>query len=243
MATNVSIILQMSDGTFSYLRNDVTLNSLTEVKTDNSGILNIAGDLSAGQALQSKVVVAAAAKVVTDDATTGCFGHAAFYDAQGSIMCVIQGGGNTDSGLPMLMKPVRLSTGVTVKVLAQAGETATLKIGSLAVYCASGKSDIFFGTGSDGSAVSMLNKDGNSIGESLTGQRAVSVYATYPTTNGLAQIGVADGIGAFYIESAAGQLKFMANPALGRDSQGLVPFQPCNFSINQNDTLSLTANT
>jgi len=243
MATNVSIVLQMSDGTVSYLRNDVTLNSLTEIKTDNSGILNIAGGLSAGQALQGKTVVAAGAKVVTDDATTGCFGHAAFYDAQGSIVCIIQGGGNTDSGLPMLMKPVRLSTGVTVKALAQAGETSTLKIGSMAVYCASGKSDIFFGTGVDATAVSMVNKDGNTIGESLTGQRVVKVYATYPTTNGVAQIGVVDGIGAFYVEDAAGQLKFMAFPALGRDSQGMVPLQAANFVVNQNDTLTITANT
>ena len=242
MATNVSIVLQMSDGTVSYLRNDVTLDTLTEVKTDNSGILNIAGNLSAGQALQGKTVVAAGAKVQTDDATTGCFSHAAFYDAQGSIVCLIQGGGNSDSGLPMLKKPVRLSTGVTVKVLAQAGASG-MQIGSLAVYCASGKSDIFTGTGVDATAVSMINKDGNTIGESLTGQRVVAAYATYPSTNGLAEIGVADGIGAFYVEDSAGQLKAMFFPALGRNQQGMVDYQACNFIVAQNDTLTITANT
>jgi len=243
MATNVSVILQMSDGTVSYLRNDVTMGTLTEVKTDASGILNIAGGLSAGQALQNKVVVAAAAKVQSDDATTGCFGHCAFYSPQGNIISLVQGGGNMDSGLPALKRPVKLTTGVTVKVLAQVGETANLKIGSMAVQCASGKSDIFFGTAVDATAVAMLNKDGNTIGEALSGERAVMTYQTYATTNGVAQIGVADGINAFYVENSSGQLKYMAYPALGRDTQSLVPFIPCNFLIDQNDTLTITANT
>ena len=55
MATNASVILKFSDGTITYLRNDLTLDTLTEIKTDNSGILNIAGNLSAGQANQNKV--------------------------------------------------------------------------------------------------------------------------------------------------------------------------------------------
>lgn len=243
MATNVSVILQMSDGTVSYLRNDVTLNTLTEIKTDNSNILNIAGALSAGQALQNKTVVAGAVRVQTDDATTGSFSHAAFYSPQGNIMCLLQGGGNSDSGLPMLSKGVRLTTGVTLKVLAQAVEASAFKIGSMAVYCASGKSDIFFGTGSDATSVPMLNKDGNTIGEALSGETATMTYQTYPCTNGLAQIGVADGINAFYVEDSSGQLKYMAYPALGRDNQALVPMIRCNFRINQNDTLTITANT
>lgn len=242
MATNVSVVLQMSDGSVSYLRNDVTLDTLTEVKTDNSGILNIAGDLSAGQALQGKTVVAAMARVQTDDATSGAFGHCAFYSPQGNIMCLIQGGGCNNTGLQPLKKPVRLTTGVTVKVLAQAS-AAGMQIGSVAVYCASGKSDIFTGTAVDATSVSMTNKDGNTIGEALSGERAVAIYSSYPGTNGLAEIGVADGINAFFVEDSSGQLKHMAFPGKGAGDEQFIPFVPVSFSINQNDTLTIRANT
>ena len=243
MATNASVILKFSDGTITYLRNAVTEDTLTEVKTDNSGILNIAGNLSAGQANQNKVCTHAAVKVQKDSSADGAFSHAAFYGVQGEILCLIQGMATTAGGYVPLAKPVRMTTGVTVKVLAQE-RADTAQIASLAVYCASGKSDIFTATASDGANVAMTNKDGNTIGEALVGQTVQMAYATYPATNGLADTGVSDGINALFVEDSQGQLKamFYTVAGTGAGSEGIVPYQMQSFRVDQNDTLTVRAN-
>jgi len=116
MAANASIICKFSDGTVGYLRNAITLDAATEVKTDNSGLLNIAGDLSVGQAFQGKTLTHASVKIQNDSATSGAFGYASIIGVDGSIIGAIQGGGTQTSGLPRLKKPVRMQTGVKINV-------------------------------------------------------------------------------------------------------------------------------
>lgn len=246
MATNVSVFISFSDGTFTMLRDEISADATYEVSTDASGNLNITGDISVGQAYQGKTAVGAVCKVQTDSATTGAFAHGAFYGPDGSILCVIQGGGCKTSALPRLHKPVRMQTGVVCKVMWQAVSDAATNIGSLAVVCASGKADIFTGTGSDGANVSMTNKDGNTLGQALSGQVVSAAYATYPSTNGLADTGIAaaDGIGAFFVEAADGTLKMMYPPAQASSSAdgNVADFIAGSFRVDQNDTLTIRSN-
>jgi len=241
MATHVSAIVKFSDGSISFLRDDVSADTLTEIQTDASGILNIAPDLSVGVANQDKVATHCLVKVQTDSAQTGSFSHGAFYGTQGQVLSAVQGGGYRVGGLPKLVKPVRMQSGVTLKVQWQA-VADSVEIASVAAYCASGKCDIFTATAVDDTNVSFTNKDGNTWGESLAGDTVVATYSTYAALNGLADTGVADGIDAFFVESASGQLLGMMAPDQGAYDAMPVAWVPQSIRVNQNDTATLRAN-
>ena len=242
MATNASVILKFSDGTVGYLRNDVTLDAATEVKTDNSGLLNQAGGLSVGQAFQGKTLTHAAVKVQTDTATSGAFGYCSIIGISGNIIGAIEGGGQATSGLPRLKRPVRMQTGVKINVFAQQLGDA-VQYASLAVYCQSGKVEIFQGLAVDATNVSMTSViSGSTIGEALVNERVVCYYATYPATNGLADTGVVDGVNALFVEDAQGQLKAMMYTGQGLGNPDQIQFIEDSFPVRQNDTLTLRAN-
>jgi len=239
MATNISIYGLCSDGTFVALRDTVTEDTLTEIKTDASADLNITGDVGLGQAFQDKTLVRAVAKVQTDDATTGCLSWADLKDAQGTIICPIQGGGSSVSALPVLVKPVRLKTGIIAEARWQA-VADSVQYGALMCYTASGMCDVFYALGVDSTPTSMQNASGATVGQSLAGQVIVGAYATYSATNGLDDND--DGVNAFYIESAEGQLKAMYPPGrVGNGTNDLTNWIRYPVRIDQNDTLTITA--
>jgi len=242
MATNASVSVLFSDGSMTYLRNAVTLATLTEIKTDNSGALNITGDLPIGQSSQDKVAIAAFCKIQTDNASTGCFGYAAFYGTDGEVLCPIQGGGTMASGMPRLVKPVVMKTGITVKVLAQSNTDAA-KRANYACYTASGKCEILSVLAVDATATELVNKEGNGIGECLTDEVIVACYATYSAQKGLADTGVTNGINALYLEDSAGQLKGLISTTMGGGDGSELPVQyvPQGYMINQNDKLFVKA--
>lgn len=242
MASNISVFLRFSDGTFGSLRTTVTESSTafgqyTEITTEG-GDLNQTAGISAGQAFNGQTVTHAFALCATDSATTACFVGAYFEDTNGSIMVPIQGGGQHMSGLPMLKKPIRLMTGVVVKAALQdTGDS--VQIATLAVYCASGKSDVFAALGVDDTPTAMLNPQGKTVGQSLDSQTIQSAYATYAATNGLDDND--GGVNAVYIENAAGVLKAMYPTAKGVGGNSPVPYITYPVSIVQNDTLTVTA--
>jgi len=242
MATNASVICKFSDGTIGYLRNAISLDAATEVKTDASGLVNQAPDLSIGQAFQNKTLIAASVKIQTDSATSGAFGYASIVGTGGNVIGVIQGSGSSGAGLPRLKKPVRMTTGVKINVFAQAIGDA-VQYASLAVYYASGRADVFQGLAIDATDVSMKSVVGNlTLGEAAQGERVACYYATYPATNGLADTGVADGVNALFAEDSSGQLKSMMYVAKGNMDGEVVEFVEDSFTIEQNDTLTLRAN-
>ena len=242
MATNASAICKFSDGTISYLRSVITLDANSELKTDASGLVNQAGDLSVGQANQGKTLTHCSIKIQNDSNTTGAFGYGQVLGVGGNTIGIIQGGGTQSTGLPALKRPIRMMTGVKINVFAQSVGDA-VQYGSLAVYCASGKVDIFQGLGSDGADVPMLSVvSGSTLGEALVNERVVCYYATYAATNGLADTGVVDGVSAFFAEDAQGQLKSMMFAAQGIGNPMQVPFVEDTFTVRQNDTLTIRAN-
>ena len=238
MATNVSIYGLCSDGTFVALRDAINEDTLTEIQTDASADLNVTGNVSIGQAYQGKTLVRAVAKVQTDNSTAGCLSWADLKDAQGTIICPIQGGGSNVSSMPVLVKPVRLKTGIIAEARWQ-DVADSVQYGALMCYTASGTCDVFYALGVDSTPTPMINASGATIGQSLAGQVIVGAYATYSATNGLDDN--ADGVNAFYVESAEGQLKAMYPPGAGAYINSLTEWIRYPVRIDQNDTLTITA--
>ena len=245
MASDIMGFVKFQDGSFaSLLKEGASSATVTELKTGGTG-LNQVADVSIGQAYSGKIAVAAHIICVKDGTSTAPssgdgFGSGYFLGPDGKIICLVQGGGGSSSGLSPLAKPIRMQTGITLQATFVAA-TDGVCLGSLAVYCSDGTSDVFTATGVDATKVSMTNKDGSTFGQALAGKKLVKAYATYNSTKGLNEDGA--GVGAFFHESAEGQLKMMFPPCQG-NSQEPVPYIPCyNTIVLQNDTLSITATT
>lgn len=242
MATNASIICKFSDGSVIYFRNNVTLDTATEVLSDASGLVNQAGSVSFGQIAQGKTLTHAGVKVQTDSNNTGAFGYASVVGVGGEIIGALQGTGSAGAGLPRLKRPIRCTTGQKLFVFAQAIADA-VQYGSLAVYTSSGKVQIFQGLGIDDTDVPMKSVISNlTLGEALAGEQIVCYYSTYAASFGVADTGVADGVNAFFAESSNGQLKAMMYAGKGNPSDDMVHWVEDSFRVMQNDTLTLRAN-
>jgi hypothetical protein len=242
MASNISVFLRFSDGTFGSLRSTVTESSTafgqyTEITTEG-GDLNQTEGVSAGQAFNGKTCTHAFAKCATDNATTAAFVGAYFENTDGSIAVPIQGGGQHQSGMPPLKKPIRLATGVVVKAALQDVADA-VQIATLSVYCASGKSDLFAALAVDDTPTALVNPQGKTIGQALDGQTISCAMATYGATNGLDDND--GGVNALYVENAAGVLKAMYPITRGNSGDSPVPWISYPVKIVQNDTATVTA--
>ena len=238
MATDIAGFVQFSDGTFaSLLKEGATAETVTTLPTGGTGLNQVSG-VEIGQAYEGKTAVAASVRVITDAAVTGAFAHAYFQGPDGRIICPVQGGGYQASGVATLKKPVMMTTGVTLRATFDAQADA-VALASLAVYCTDGTADNFSVKAVDATKTSMVNKDGSTIGQALTGKSIVCAYATYGSTKGLNDNG--EGNGGFYIEKADGQLKMMHPPAVFASTNAMVPYveyaKP--VKIEQNDTLSI----
>ena len=239
MATDINAFGQFSDGTFgSFRKEGATAETVTNVQTGGVGLAQVSS-VDIGQAYVGKTLVAMSVQVQTDDATTGVFCHAYILGPDGKIRVPIQGGGYGAQGLPKLKRPIVMEVGMTLQATFDAAADAATQLGSYAVYCSDGSSDVFTAKGVDATKTSMVNKDGSTIGQALTGKSIVCAYATYGSTKGLNDNG--DGNGVFYIEKADGQLKMMHPPAVFASTNAMVPYveyaQP--VKIEQNDTLSI----
>ena len=201
--------------------------------------MNQTSGVSVGQAFNGKTCTHAFAKCATDNATTASFVSAYFENTDGSIAVPIQGGGTLQSGMPMLKKPMKMATGVVCKAALQ--DTAdAVQVATLAVYCASGKSDIFAALAVDDTPTAMVNPQGKTIGQALDGQSISCAYATYAATNGLDDND--GGVNALYIENAQGTLKAMYPTTSGNGiGGGPVEYISYPVKIVQNDTLTVTA--
>ena len=240
MATDIAGFVQFSDGTFaSLLREGATAETVATLPTGGTGLNQEAG-IEIGQAYEGKTAVAASVRVVTDDAVTGAFASAYFQGPDGKIIVPVQGGGYQATGVATLKKPVKMTTGVTLRATFDAQADA-VALASLAVYCSDGTSDNFSVKAVDATKTSMVNKDGNTIGQALQGKVLSCAYATYSATKGLNDNGA--GVSAFFLESSNGQLKFMFPPAAGVEGSSLVEYisPPKGVMLTQNDTLSVMA--
>lgn len=240
MATDINGFVQFSDGTFASLRAEgATAVTATNLQTGGTGLAQISG-VDIGQAYPGKVAVAAAVAVQTDSAQTGIFCYAYFLGPDGKIVCPVQGGAYSSTGLPKLMKPVKMTNGLTLQAAYDLQEDAATQA-SLAVICSDGTSDVFSVLAVADTKTAIKNKDGSTIGQALAGKAIVQGYATYCSTNGLNDDG--GGNSGYYIESADGQLKLMFPPTVSISLDSMVPYTrfAVPIKIDQNDTLSVMA--
>jgi len=239
MATDIQANIQFSDGTFAVLRKEgASQNTIESLATGGTG-LNQASGIEVGVAYPGKMAVAASVQVITDSASTGSFSRAYFQGPDGKVLCNVQGGGYVTTGLPRLLKGVRMANGVTLRAVFDVAADDAAGTGCLAVYCSDGTADNFSAVGVADTKTSMTNKDGMTIGESLAGKVITHVYGTYSSTHGVNDDGA--GNSGLYIEDAQGQLKLMFPPGNGRTSSSMSPITALavGIRITQNDTLSI----
>jgi len=251
MATAIYAFGQFSDGTFgSFANYDVTVETAEEIQTGGVGI-NQASGVSLGQAFANKTLVALSCLVQTDDAITGSFCYGYIQGPTGEMLCPVQGGNFGGVGLPRLKRPVQCVPGVKLFAAWDLVADAGTQLGSMAVYCASGKSAIFTAKGVDATKTSMTDVlTGSTIGQALANQRMVCSYQTYPAVKGLNDNQA--GNSGFYVESSDGALKVMIPPSTsggavsatggaGSYLQGVTGWveYPVAIPISQNDTLSI----
>jgi hypothetical protein len=245
MASDLYAIVKFSDGTvFSGVASSATAKQATNIQTGGTGLNQVSG-IDIGQAYTGKTAIAATILAIKDGTSVApssgdgfCYGY--FLGPDGKIMCNVQGGGGATTGLPKLMKPVRMTTGVKLFGTYQAA-TDGVSLGSLSVACSDGTHDVFFVDAVDATKTAMVNKDGSTIGQALDGKVIAWTMATYNSSKGLNEDGA--GVIGFYLESSEGQLKGMFPPCQG-NGQGVVPWVTgYGTRVSQNDTLSIMGTT
>ena len=246
MASDVMAFVKFRSGQIAYLVKDgATLGGPFDTDHTGGNKVNQTSGVDIGQAYSGQVAVAAHVIVIKDGAVLSsgsgdglCAAY--FQGPDGKIICTVNGGGGATSGFQPLDKPVVMTTGVIFRAAAQAA-TDGLCVGTLAVCCTDGTHDVFQATAQDGTAVAMVNKDGATIGQALSGKALKYAYATYNSTKGLNEDGA--GVGAFYLEAADGTLKHMFPPCQGNGSSPLPLIMGYATTIQQNDTLSISGST
>jgi len=169
MASNtVTGNLVCSDGTNIPLKLDLTEGTETNLTTDTAYTVTAAnvGDFAPG-----KTVVGG---LVSCDNGVGY----AFILSQGLVAAIIPWSikGAVTDGQPALCQPYTLKAGDIVRCMSQ---TAADRGASAAVYTARGVSRIFHVTPSGGATNELVDlQTGNSIGDTLQGDRVVKWYGT-----------------------------------------------------------------
>jgi len=169
MATNtVTGNLVCSDGTNVPLKLDCAEGTETNLTTDTAYTVSAqnVGDFAPGKTVVS-------ALVSCDNGVGYCY-----ILSQGLVAAIIPWSvkGAVSDGSPALCQPYTLRAGDIVRVM---NNTAADREASMAVYTASGVSRIFKVTASTGATNELVDlQTGNSIGDTLQGQRITKWFGT-----------------------------------------------------------------
>jgi len=190
MATNtVTGNLVCSDGTNIPLKKELAEGTQTNLTTDTAYTVTAAevGDFAPG-----KTVVGG---LVSCDNGVGF----AYILSQGLVAAIIPWSvkGAVSDGQPALCQPYTLKAGDIVRCM---NNTAADREAAVAVYTARGVSRIFVVTASSGTTNELLDlQTGNSIGDTLQGDRIVKWYGTSVDGNKIETQG-------FYVVDALGNV-------------------------------------
>ncbi len=248
MATSITVIARLASGGYAYFQNaDVSTGTAGEeiLSSNATALLNQTPNVSAGQFLNNQTITHAVAVVSTQNAYTGSYLWCAIKDAQGKIVCPVQGGGGVTGELPALYKPVRMTTGMVIEGAWQAAADSATLYASLTV-CTPTKCDIFFGQGSDSAAVELLNASGSTIGQSLQGSTSKAMWGVYPSPIGMNNQGA--GVSALWITDSQGQLKGLVPPSDGGGGEAglessIPPVVMTPVMFTQNDSAYVATDT
>ena len=190
MATNtVNGVLVCSDGTNIPLKAELAEGTESDLTTDTVYTVSAqnVGDYAPGKTVTS-------ALVSCDNGVGYCY-----ILSQGLVAAIIPWSvkGAVSDGTPALCQPYVLKAGDIVKCMSQ---TAADRGASAAVYTASGTSRIFHVTASGGATNELVDlQTGNSIGDTLQGQRIVKWFGTSVDGNKIETEG-------FYVVDALGNV-------------------------------------
>jgi len=180
MATNtVNGVLVCSDGTNIPLKKDIAEGTESDLTTDTAYTVSAQqiGDYAPGKTVTSGIVIA-------DNSISY-----AYILRQGLVAALIPIGSKGQAQFQdALCAPIRLQAGDKVRVMTN---TATDREASLCVYTSSGTSRIFVDTPTGAATNELLDlQTGNSIGDTLQGQRIVKAFATSVDTSKIETPGV-----------------------------------------------------
>jgi len=249
MAAQGTVAVRFSDGTIAYLVN----NSLTEtdgdgitadsnnVQTGGTGLAQVSG-VDLGQAYVGKVATHALAVCANEDSNSLAFIGGYILGPTGRIKMIIQGGGSFAGPLQPLKRPVTMEVGDTMQILVDGSADGATQAAAAAVYCADGTCDLFMAKIVNDTKTAMLNKDGSTIGQALTGKSVVCYYGTVSTGFNVNESQAGNAF--LYVEKSDGVLKGVIPPtntgSSGSDiNQSITRFSEVPFVVEQNDTLSV----
>ena len=249
MASQATVAVRFSDGNIAYLVN----SSLTE--TDGSGItadsnnvqtggtgLAQVSSVDLGQAYVGKVATHALAVVATEDTNALAYIGGFILNPQGRIKTIIQGGGAFAGPLQPLKRPVTMEVGDTMQILVDGSADGATQAAAVAVYCTDGTCDFFMAKIVNDTKTAMLNKDGSTIGQALSGKTVMCYYGTVSTGFNVNESLAGNSL--FYVEKSDGVLKAVIPPintgSSGSDINATITrFNEVPFIVEQNDTLSV----
>ena len=216
MASNtVTGILVCSDGTNIPLKLDTAEGTETSLTTDTAYTVaaqNV-GDFAPGKTVVSGLVSC-------DNGVGYCY-----ILSQGLVAAIIPWSvkGAVSDGSPALCQPYTLRAGDIVKVM---NNTAADREASMAVYTASGTSRIFHVTASGGATNELVDlQTGNSIGDTLQGQRITKWFGTSVDGSKIETQG-------FFVVDALGNVVGSCSATNPIVQQPLFSFAATNIALN-----------
>ena len=216
MATNtVNGVLVCADGTTIPLKTEIAEGTETSLKTDS---VYTVSSMDVGDYAPGKTVVSGL--VSCDNGVSMCY-----ILSQGLVAAIIPWSvkGAVSDGTPALCQPYTLKAGDIVKCTSQ---TAADRGASAAVYTASGVSRIFHVTPTGGATNELVDSQtGNSIGDTLFGQRIVKWFGTSVDGNKIETQG-------FYVVDALGNVVGSCSATNPITQQPLFSFASTNIALN-----------
>ena len=216
MATNtVTGNLVCSDGTNIPLKLDTAEGTETSLTTDTAYTVaaqNV-GDFAPGKTVVSGLVSC-------DNGVGYCY-----ILSQGLVAAIVPWSvkGAVSDGSPALCQPYTLKAGDIVKVM---NNTAADREAAMAVYTASGTSRIFHVTASGGATNELVDlQTGNSIGDTLQGQRITKWFGTSVDGSKIETQG-------FYVVDALGNVVGSCSATNPIVQQPLFSFAATNIALN-----------
>ena len=216
MATNtVTGNLVCSDGTNIPLKLDTVEGTETNLTTDTAYTVSAqnVGDFAPGKTVVS-------ALVSCDNGVGYCY-----ILSQGLVAAIIPWSvkGAVSDGSPALCQPYTLRAGDIVRVM---NNTAADREAAMAVYTASGVSRIFKVTASGGATNELVDlQTGNSIGDTLQGQRITKWFGTSVDGSKIETQG-------FFVVDALGNVVGSCSATNPIVQQPLFSFAATNIALN-----------
>lgn len=238
-AVKMAVSVRCASGRVAeFVKDDGTSGTTYELVTGGTG-LNQTSSVSFGDALSGEVVTHAWASCAGLVAESPSFAGAWITATDGSVAALIQGGG-AGAQYPMqpLYKPLRVTTGMQMKGVAENAGTGIVQA-FVGVCYSNGGHDVFQSTLSDASETSFTSViSGATWGQAGAGKVAVAYYGILNNTNTINEDG--NGQNFIYTQDAQGQTTGLITPVLCGSGGSWSSFGTCPIPISQNDTMKAT---